>query len=94
MTLLWAPEALDDLAAVKAYIARHDPQAAQRMLIRIREAVERLNTAPNAGRPGRVGGTRELVVAGSPFIVPYRVTARGVEILRVYHGARKWPDRL
>jgi toxin ParE1/3/4 len=48
---------------------------------------------PEIGRPGRISGTRELVVRGTPFIVPYRTVGREIQVLRVYHGARKWPDR-
>ena len=49
---------------------------------------------PGIGRSGRVPGTREFVVAHTPYIVPYRVRHGMVEVLRVYHGARRWPDRL
>jgi toxin ParE1/3/4 len=44
------------------------------------------------GRPGRWPGTRELIIPGTPYIVPYRVKGPVVEILRVFHGARRWPD--
>jgi toxin ParE1/3/4 len=44
------------------------------------------------GRPGRVPGTRELVIAHMPYIVPYRVRGEAIQILRVYHSARRWPD--
>jgi len=44
------------------------------------------------GRPGRVDGTREFVVAGTPYIIPYRVRGETVELLAVMHGARRWPD--
>lgn len=58
--------------------------------------VETLETtlpdAPHIGRPGRVFGTRELVVVGIPFLVPYRVQNETMQILRLYHGARRWPD--
>ena len=74
-------------------MAESDAQAAKRMLARIHAIVETLLPAtPTVGRPGRVDGTRELVVSGTPFIVPYRVQARTIQILRVYHGARRWPD--
>lgn len=55
---------------------------------------ERLSNFPSMGRPGRVSGARELVVSGTPYIIPYRVRDEEVEILRVFHGARKWPRRL
>ncbi len=43
------------------------------------------------GRAGRVPGTRELVISGTPYIVPYRVRGGAVEVLRVFHAARRWP---
>jgi len=49
---------------------------------------------PLMGREGRVRGTRELVIIGSPFIVVYRVTKTRIEILRLLHGARLWPHEL
>ena len=56
--------------------------------------VELLAQHPALGRPGRVEGTRELVVPDTPYLVPYRVRGHAVEILRVFHGARKWPKKL
>ena len=64
------------------------------MVERIRSAVQNLARHPALGRTGRVSGTRELVVSGTPYIVPYRVRGRTGEILRVFHSARKWPSRL
>ena len=42
-------------------------------------------------RPGRVPGTRELVIPRTPFVVPYRLKSDIIQILRVYHGAHRWP---
>ena len=93
MKILWSPEAIQDLGALRSYIAEDNPAAAQRMALRIVEAVEqRLPDNPHVGRPGRVPGTRELVIPRTPYIVPYRVHRGALEILRVYHGARHWPD--
>lgn len=94
MILRWTRAVLLDLDCVGAYLRDRDPQAARRIMAAIRAAVGGLKQFPEIGRPGRVGGTRELVVTGTPFIVPYRVTGKYVDILRVYHGARKWPDEL
>ena len=59
----------------------------------IEAAVSRLADFPESARPGRVPGTRELVVPATSFIVVYRIEATGVVILRVLHGAQKWsPD--
>lgn len=83
-----------DLAAIVDYIARDNPDAALAIWDRIEGRVERLAAFSKSGRPGRVEGTRELVVTGTPFIVAYRVTDESIIVLRVMHGARQWPDEL
>jgi toxin ParE1/3/4 len=94
MTPIWSPEAIDDLAALRAFIAEDDPKAAQRVALRIIESVEKLLSGnPAMGRLGRVPGTRELVIPKTPFIVPYRFAGGTLQILRVYHSARRWPER-
>lgn len=93
MHVIWLEDASEDLGEIHGYIAQRNPAAATRIVERIVTAVARLATGPNLGRPGRVSGTRELVIRGTPYIVPYRITGQNIEILRVYHGARQWPDR-
>jgi plasmid stabilization system protein ParE len=83
--------ALADVDAEANYIARDDPAAADRVTDRIKCSVEQLAEYPAMGRAGRVPGTRELVVPGTPYIIPYRVRGGAVEILRVFHVARRWP---
>jgi toxin ParE1/3/4 len=90
----WLRSALRNLDEEAEYIARDDPDAAARIVQRIAAAVEQLTNYPASGRIGRVPGTRELVVTGTPYIVPYRVRGDVVEILRVFHAARKRPDTL
>jgi addiction module RelE/StbE family toxin len=94
MQLVWLPQASDDLVEARRFIARDDPTAAAKVVLRIVRAVERLATLPEIGRPGRASGTRELVVPGLPYIVPYRRRDEVIEILRVYHTSRRWPDHL
>jgi toxin ParE1/3/4 len=89
----WLRAALASLDAEAAYIAEDDPAAAGRVVLRIFRAAELLKKNPAMGRAGRVTGTRELVVAETPYIVPYRVRGDVVEILRVFHAARKWPGK-
>src|SRR6185437_16306940 len=60
---------------------------------RIRTAVERLSEFPALGRPGRVEGTRGLVVSGTPYIIPYRIKDDVVQIITILHSAQRWPDR-
>jgi len=94
MIIVWSPVAIDDLAALRAYIAEDNPAAAERIALRILYAIDELLAAqPRSGRPGRVPGTRELVVTRTPYIVPYRIRQNRIEVLRIYHGARRWPDR-
>ena len=85
--------ALANLDEEGEYIAKEDPAAAGRVVARILSAVELLKGNPAMGRPGRVPGTRELVVTETPYLVPYRVREGIVEILRVFHGARRWPKK-
>ena len=88
----WVRLALSDLDEAAAFISRDNPQAAHKMVKGIRDAARLLSDHPDAGRPGRVHGTRELVFADTPVILPYRVVKDTVQILRVLHGARKWPE--
>jgi addiction module RelE/StbE family toxin len=81
------------LEDIKERIAADNPAAAARMVSRIRDAVSRLARFPASGRPGRVVGTRELVIAGTPYIVPYRVTGDAVQVITILHSAQRWPER-
>jgi len=93
MKIKWVRLALTDLDEAAAFISQDNTEAAKRIVKRIRDAARLLSDQPNAGRPGRVHGTRELVIAATPFILPYRVVKNTVQILRVLHGARKWPEQ-
>jgi addiction module RelE/StbE family toxin len=90
----WLKPALKNLDDEAEYIARDNPQAAGRIVERIATSVDRLATHPASGRPGRVPVTRELVISGTPYIVPYRVRDKTVEVLRLFHAARKWQRSL
>jgi toxin ParE1/3/4 len=92
MKVVWTAPALRDLEALGDYIARESPAASARIVTRILERVDTLAQHPQMGRIGRVAGTRELVVTNTPFVVPYRVHDQRIEVLSVFHGARKWPE--
>lgn len=93
MTIVWSPRAIEHLAHLRAYIAHDNPKAANRIGGTLLEAVERLAEHPNVGRPGRVPGTRELVVPGTPYVIPYRLRGDRLEVLAVFHGRQKWSKR-
>ena len=93
MKVRWLLKAVNDLEDLHEYIAADDLTAASRQLELILKAAARLSENTNMGRPGRVKGTRELVIPKTPYIAAYRIKGDVVEILRVLHGARKWPKR-
>lgn len=93
MRLRWLRKALRNLDDEATYIAADDAAAARLVVKRVLDAVALLPAQPGLGRPGRVPGTRELVVLKTRYIVPYRVRGDVVELLRVFHTSRRLPDR-
>lgn len=87
MIIQWLDEAIDDLQSLRSYISEDSPSAANSTAKRIIKAINLLVNQPGIGRIGRVIDTRELVVSGLPYIIPYRVKNNIIEILRVLHGA-------
>lgn len=92
MKVVFSPQAREDLREIFLYIAEDSPSAARLVLTRIQERVKELKDNPHIGRPGRVPGTRELVIAKTPYLAPYQVVDDAIQILRVYHGSRQWPE--
>lgn len=93
MRVRWLRTALRNLDEEAAYIATDDPAAARLVVERVLAAVAMLAHQPALGRPGRVAGTRELVVLKTRYVVPYRVRADVVEVLRAFHSSRRLPQR-
>jgi addiction module RelE/StbE family toxin len=94
VNLRWSKRAIRRLASIHDYIAKDSPDAAIRVAAAIVEAALRLQTLPHMGRPGRIDGTRELVIPGLPYIIPYRVVDEVIQIASVIHTSRKWPEKL
>jgi toxin ParE1/3/4 len=94
VTVVWSPRAIGHLADLRAYIARENPGAATRTARALLAAVDRLTALPSLARPGRVSGTRELVVPGTRYVIAYRVRGERLEIIAVFHGRQRWPKRL
>ena len=92
MRVRWTTPAARALLAVQDYIAKENPRAAFEVAQHIRLAVHQLRDHPKMGRDGRVRGTYELVIHGIPYIVPYRIRGKEVQVLSVYHTSRKWPE--
>ena len=95
MRLRWTLLAERDLEKIAEYIGQDSPAAAARVLLELIDQAENLLPQyPAIGRPGRISGTRELVVGQLPYIIAYRVRDRDVEVLRVLHTSRAWPEDL
>jgi toxin ParE1/3/4 len=94
MKAVWSPRAIRHLAALRRHIEKDSEQNAALVAERILRAVDLLATQPEMGRPGRVLGTRELVVPDTGFIVPYRVRGGRLDLIAIFHGRQRWPARL
>lgn len=94
MDIVWTPRARRHLLNISAYIAQNNPTAARQTVDRIRDAVSHLSVHPAMGRIGRIDGTRELIIAGTPYIVAYRVRRDVLRVLAVIHSSQHWPARL
>ena len=94
MNVVWSPRAIRHLVHLRDYIARDSEQNAALVAGRILKAVDLLQAHPEMGRPGRVLGTRELVIPDTPYIIPYRVRGDRLELIAVFHGRQKWPAKL
>lgn len=92
MKLVWTEPARQDLREIFTFIAEENPNAARRLLAEIKERAVLLQDNPQLGRAGRIDGTRELVVVGTQYILPYRLKEQQIQILAVFNGARLWPD--
>ncbi|WP_064695606.1 type II toxin-antitoxin system RelE/ParE family toxin [Rhizobium aegyptiacum] len=95
MKLVWRAKAESDRRKAIQFIADQNIGAAISQLDEIARQTDLLIDQPEIGRPGRINGTRELVISRTSFIVIYRVRQKigQVEILRLVHGAQKWPPK-
>ncbi|MDO8379034.1 type II toxin-antitoxin system RelE/ParE family toxin [Phenylobacterium sp.] len=93
MKVVWADSARSDLGRIVLHIAEDNVDAALRMEDRIQSTVARLDAMPLRTRPGRLSGTRELVVTGTPYVVVLEITDEVVGVVRVLHGAQAWPPQ-
>ncbi len=92
MRVRWLRRALRNLESIYEYMEKDNPEAAQKVIMKIRVGVNKLADFPLSGRSGRVESTRELIIGNTPYIVIYRVKSNAVEILRVLHSARQFPE--
>jgi len=89
----WTRNALDNLDSAIEFIAADKPMAAAKVAAKIWNAAHILFEQPGMGRPGRVPGTRELVISGLPYVLPYVEKNGMIFILRVMHTSMRWPKK-
>ena len=92
MRIVWTEPAARALESIQDYIAKDNRRAAWEVAQKVRQTVILPEDHPRLGREGRVRGTYELVIPALPYIVPYRVKGIEIQILTVFHAARKWPQ--
>lgn len=94
LKMISPPRAMQHLVKLRQDIARNSDENATLIAQRIVAAVSLLSTQPEIGRPGRVLGTRELVIPHTPYAAPYRVRKGRVEVIAIFHGHQMWPEKL
>lgn len=93
MRVDWSRRAIRNLVKLREYIEEDSDPTAALVADRIMKAVDLLSIYPEMGRPGRIVGTRELVVPKTPFVIPYRIRRDRLDLIAVFHGRQKWPSK-
>lgn len=91
MQLRWTEQAADDLERIADYLLTHVPDRAPELIRAVYDAPTALLTFPNRGRPGKLAGTRELVLTPLPYVVVYAIREDIIFVVRILHGAQQWP---
>ena len=92
MRVRWTTDAADDLERICDDIAESRPESARRVAQSVVDRIGTLETFPHLGRPGRVQGTREIAFPPLPFVAIYEVDDDQIIVLRILHGAQRWPQ--
>ncbi len=90
LDLIWEPDARAQLAGILEYISARNPDAAQRLQDLVNDRLRLARVVPSMGRPGRVSGSRELVVHPN-YIVIYQVVEDAIDVVRVLHSRQQYP---
>lgn len=90
LNLIWEPEAEHQLNDIVDYIKPLSAHGAVKIARLVMDGLDRARRSPHIGRPGRVSGTRELIVHPN-YVVIYRITADAIDVLRVLHARRLYP---
>lgn len=93
MNVNFTPQARDDLAAIRDWIAQDDGRAADRVVARIVQTAMMFGQFPLLGRAGVVEGTREFSVVGLPYLIVYAIASdTEIDVLTIMHSRRRYPS--
>ena len=90
LELIWEPDALDQFDSIIDYVAERHLAAAERLERMFRDKAETARRFPEIGRPGRVAGTREIIVHPN-YLIIYQITDSAIDIIRVLHSRQQYP---
>ena len=93
--IVWSRTAAQDLRSLVKYIARDNPARAEQFGYKVISNIDILQDHPHVGRivpEFRQSELREIVVR--PYRVIYRIkdSSEIIEIIRVWHAARNFPE--
>jgi toxin ParE1/3/4 len=91
MRVRWTPSAAADLQSISDYLKEHHPSYREPTMRKLYATIRELKQWPGRGRPGREGGTREVLFPSTPYVAVYRVTEQTIEVMRIYHAAQNRP---
>jgi toxin ParE1/3/4 len=74
---------------IYAFIAADRPSAAARVAGLIKESIQNLSGFPLVGRKTQEANIRVLFIPGTPYLVYYHKLPDTIEIMAVFHGARR-----
>ena len=94
MDIRFRNEAVNDLAAIHAWIATDRPEVAEKVIEQVFHNVETLSLFPRLGRSGLVPETLEWVTPGLPYIIVYQLNLRReqLSVLAIFHSAQDRSD--
>ncbi len=91
MMLRWTPRAVTDLEEISDYLTAASPQTWEHLLQRLEHLTNALLDFPLLGKRGLVPGTREFVLAGTPYILVFQAKQDAVVIVSVRDGRMRLP---
>lgn len=94
MKLAFAREARSDLVRLRAFIAEHDPAAAERTARRLIQGIERLIRHPRLGKrvnaaPYQIAPEEIRDWLVTDYVIRYLIANDRVIVLRVWHGKER-----